>query len=98
MNHLGVIPREDQGKIGTVTVSHDVNGTEAELLDDGRSVIRHHPVGERPWPVRTMPIPPLIDADDGAIGGKIVPLLREAVVKEGHSPMQKYNRRSMAVD
>ncbi len=60
MKHLLVISREDQGKIGAVTVFHDVNGAEAELLDDGRRVIRHHLVGERPWAIRTVPIPQLI--------------------------------------
>src|SRR5271155_160667 len=45
-----------------------------------------------------MPISALIDADDGAIGRKIVPLICEADVKEGHPTVQKYNWRSMAVD
>src|ERR1017187_298777 len=83
-NHLRMISRQDESKIGTVTVSYDVNDAEAELLDDSRRIIRHHLVGERPGAIRTMPIPPLIDADDGSIGRKIVPLVPEAVVKEGH--------------
>jgi hypothetical protein len=45
-----------------------------------------------------MPIPPLIDADDGAVGRKIVPLLWEADIKEGHPAVEKYNRRSTAID
>jgi hypothetical protein len=45
-----------------------------------------------------MAIPALIDTDDGAIGREIIPLLREAIVKEGHPAVEKYNRRAVAIN
>jgi hypothetical protein len=54
-----VISREDERKIGAVAVSHNVNGAEAELLDDRRRVIRVQPsvrAGIRLWrPLKLRP-------------------------------------------
>jgi hypothetical protein len=45
-----------------------------------------------------MAVPALIDSDDCARGREIIPLLRKAIVKEHHATMQKYDRRTVAVD
>src|SRR5450631_223532 len=96
-HQLRVIPRQDQRKVTTVTVSHDVDCTKAELLDYCRGVIRHHLVGERPGAIRSVTVPPLIDADDRTIGREIVSLLCEAVVEEDRPPVQKNDRGTVAV-
>src|ERR1700686_4686006 len=96
MHQIRMIPHQDQGEIGTVTVSHDVDA--AEPLDDCSGVIGHQFKGERPGAVRAMTMPARIDADYRAIGREIIPLPGEIVVKEDHPAVQKYDGRAVAID
>ena len=43
-------------------------------------------------------MPALIDAYDRTKRREIIPLLGEAIVKEHHSTVQKYDRRSVTMD
>ena len=91
-----MVPHQNQGKICTVTVPHDVYRAQAELLDDRCRIIGHQFIGQRPWAIRAMTMPSLIDADDRAIGHEVIPLTCKAVVEKDCPAVQKYDGRTVA--
>jgi hypothetical protein len=79
--------RQEQANIATVTMFHDGNGAEAERADYCRRLSAII-LWEETRAVRAMIVPSLIDADDRAIGRKIIALCCEAIVKEDQPPFR----------